>query len=138
MATANSDTRYLKRQFQTWYFAMAIPRPLRGRFVSQGRNGKPGRPLTRIVESLGTQSLKEAQEKRWPLVHEWREKFKRANAGVPLTLAEIDALARECYSAELASLDSMAKRSGNPAKFNHDLSQRVAVLATGLADSRRN
>jgi hypothetical protein len=47
---------------------MAIPKELRGRFMSAGRKAKngqrhPGRPLTKVVVSLHTQSLKEAQER---------------------------------------------------------------------------
>jgi hypothetical protein len=108
---AQADTRYLKRQHQGWYFVTAVPKSLRGRFISQGRHGRPGRPLSKIVISLGTQSLSEAQERRWPLVHEWRERFKRTKSDVPFTLAEVDALARESYAAMLGGLDSLAKRT---------------------------
>ena len=132
---ARSDTRYLKRQWQGWYFVMAIPTCLRGRFISSGRHGKAGRPLTKIVISLGTQSLAEAQDKRWPLVHEWRERFKRATANVPLTLTEIDALGRESYAATLVGLERWAKRTDDPAKFNHGLAEVAGLLQHGIADS---
>jgi integrase len=110
MAKAKSDTRYLKRQYQSWYFVAAVPRVVRGRFVSAGRNGKPGKPLGKIVVSLNTQSLSEAQERRWPLVNQWRENFRRAMSGAPLTRAEIEELARETYTATLERLEADAKR----------------------------
>lgn len=93
-----ADTRYLKRRHQSWYFVAAIPRALRGKFVSEGRDGRAGRPLSKIVVSLTTQSLGEAQERRWPLVKQWRETFQRTQTGEPLSLAEIDAQAREIFT----------------------------------------
>jgi len=115
-----ADIRYLKKQRfkdasgekrdgHSWYFCMAIPSALRGKFVSQGRNGKPGKPLSKIVEKLGTQSLSEAQEKRWPLVHQWRETFKRTLTGEPLSPAEIEAEAREVYTATLEEMEADAR-----------------------------
>ena len=109
------DTRYLKKQRQGWYLCMTVPRGIRGRFTSEGRRGKngrrhPGQPLSKITVSLRTQSLREAQERRWPLVHEWRQKFERARTGAPLALAEIDAVAREAYAAALAVMEANAKQ----------------------------
>jgi len=78
---AKSDTRYLKRRHQAWYFVTAVPRGLHGRFMSTGRNGRAGKALAKIVVSLNTQSLAEAQERRWPLVNQWRENFRRALSG---------------------------------------------------------
>jgi hypothetical protein len=109
-----ADTRYLKRQHQSWYFCMAIPNGLRAKFVSQGRQGRPGKPLSKIVETLGTQSLAQAQEARWPLVHEWRDKFKRALSGEPLTTSEIEAEAREVYTTTLQRLEADARRGKYP------------------------
>jgi integrase len=112
-----ADLRYLKKRHQTWYFALAVPVAARGKFISEGRNGHSGKPLAKVVESLGTQSLKEAQDRRWPLVHEWRERFKRTMANVPLTLAEIEFEAREIYTSLLERLEAAAKRgkyTGDP------------------------
>jgi integrase len=105
-----ADLRYLKKRHQSWYFALAVPVAVRGKFVSNGRRGRGGKPLTKIVESLGTQSLREAQDRRWPLVHEWRERFKRTMANVPLTIAEIEAEAREIYTSLLEQMAADAKR----------------------------
>src|SRR5208282_5954961 len=105
-----ADTRYLKRRHQSWYFVAAIPRALRGKFVSEGRNGSVGRPLSKIVVSLKTQSLGEAQDRRWPLVKQWRETFQRAQTGEPLSLAEIDAQAREVFTSTLECMEVDAKR----------------------------
>ena len=75
-----ADLRYLKQRHQILVLLAGRSRSrCAGRFLSNGRNGHGGKPLTRIVTSLGTQSLKEAQERRWPLVHEWRERFKRTS-----------------------------------------------------------
>jgi len=112
-----ADLRYLKKRHQTWYFALAVPVAARGKFVSEGRNGKSGKPLAKVVESLGTQSLREAQDRRWPLVHEWRERFKRTMASVPLTVAEIEFEAREIYTSLLERMAADAKRgryTGDP------------------------
>lgn len=112
-----ADLRYLKQRHRTWYFALAVPVAVRGKFLSSGRNGHGGKPLTKIVESLGTQSLKEAQDRRWILVHEWRERFKRTLADVPLTVAEIEFEAREIYTSLLERMAAEAKRgkhTGDP------------------------
>ena len=109
------DLRYLKRRRNGFYFHMAIPQDLRGRFTSEGRRSthgrrNPGQALTKVVVSLHTQSLHEAQERRWPHVQQWREKFERARTGAPLTLAEIDAVAHETYAAVLAVMEAEAKK----------------------------
>ena len=116
------DTRYLKKQRQGWYLCLTVPRELRGQFTSDGRRGKhgrrhPGQPLSKIVVSLRTQALHEAQERRWPLVQEWRQKFERARTGAPFTLADIDAFARESYAAALVTMNENAE---NP-RFWEDL-----------------
>lgn len=97
-----ADTRYLKRRHQSWSFYMAVPVALQGRFVSHA-----GKPVTKVVVSLHTQSLKEAQDRRWPLVHEWRERFSRAAQDVPLTVQEIDADARQSYQDLLAHMTTI-------------------------------
>ena len=106
-----ADTKYLRQRHQGWYFVAAVPRALRGKFVSDGRNGSAGRPLSKIVVSLKTQSLGEAQNRRWPLVKQWRETFQRAQTGEALSLAEIDAQAREIFTSTLERMEVGAKRS---------------------------
>jgi hypothetical protein len=115
VAKSRADTRYLKRQGHAWSFVMAIPKGLRGRFMSEGRKAKkgqrlPGKPLTKVVASLHTQSLKEAQAQRWPLVHQWRQAFERAAKGIAMTLPEIEAQAREVYLSMLESMEAYARR----------------------------
>src|SRR5487761_1325909 len=145
---AQSDTRYLKRQRQGWYFCAAVPQDLRNRFTSEGRRSKngrrhPGQPLSKIVISLHTQSLREAQERRWPLVQEWRQKFERARSGAPLSLAEIDAVARETYAAVLAAMEANAKqqRTTNVLITSEEgqqtgLSQDGVSLRRGIVETR--
>jgi len=133
---SNGDTRYLKRQHKdgTWFFVMAVPKALRGTFISQGKKAKnsrrrPGKPLSKIITSLGTQSLAEARQTRWPLVTEWKSRFERAEAKVPLTLAEIEEQAREAYFSTLERMEDDAKRgiliTGQP---QHDEGPEVAGL----------
>jgi integrase len=105
-----ADTRYLKQRHQTWYFVAAIPRALRGKFRGEGPNRGGGRPLSKIVVSLKTQSLGEAQDRRWPLVKHWRETFQRAQTGEPLSLVEIDAQAQEIFTSTLERMEVDAKR----------------------------
>jgi len=138
MAKAKSDTRYLKRQHQTWYFVTAVPKALRGRFQSAGRHGRSGRPLTKITVSLRTQSLAEAQERRWPLVQQWRETFKRTKIGAPLTVGEIDDLAREVFMATLERLEAVAKRHHLPAPVQiEDIWLDLSVFGEVPADRDR-
>ncbi|HEY5226387.1 MAG TPA: DUF6538 domain-containing protein, partial [Methylovirgula sp.] len=117
MAKSKSDTRYLKKQHESWYFVIAVPRILVkvGTFPSEGRKGKkgqpnkPGKPLSKIIVSLNTRDKREAQAKRWPLVNEWTTNFKRAESGAELTPDEINDLARETYTATLERLEADAK-----------------------------
>lgn len=110
-----ADTRYLKKQGHAWSFCMTVPQELRTAFPSDGRRAPGGRrlagkPREKIVIALDTQSLSEAQERRWPLVHEWREKFKRAKAKVPITITEIEDAAREQYTYLLERMAADAER----------------------------
>ena len=125
-----ADLRYLKQRHQSWYFSLAVPVAVRGRFLSNGHNGHGGKPLARIVTSLGTQSLKEAQDRRWPLVHEWRERFKRVMANVPLTVAEIEAEARELYHYLLDWMEQHKKadRDEEAATINANLDATAEAL----------
>ncbi len=97
-----ADLRYLKRRRKngralgTWTFQVAVPRAL------QDRLG------TRVIErSLGTSSLREAQQRRWDALAEARERFKRADEHRPLSSTEIATLAqgelRETYQRNAGS-----------------------------------
>ena len=127
-----ADTRYLKRRHQSWYFVAAIPRALRGKFVSEGRNGSAGRPLSKIVVSLKTQSLAEAQDRRWPLVKQWHETFQRAQTGEPLSIAEIDAQAQEVFTSTLERMEVDAK--GRRLSMNEERESLNEGLYTFLQD----
>lgn len=126
-----ADTRYLKRQGHSWFFHMTVPKNLRSAFPSEGRRAQgggrlPGKPREKIVVALSTQSLREAQDRRWPLVHEWREMFKRALSGAPLSLAEIEEQAREVYQSTLERLETEARH--RPAQ----VAQQLEALDQGL------
>jgi integrase len=62
------------------------------------------------VVSLKTQSLGQAQDRRWPLVKQWRETFQRARTGDTLSPAEIDAQAREIFTSTLERMEVDTKR----------------------------
>ena len=47
----------------------------------KGAMEAPAGRSVRFVVSLKTQSLGEAQDRRWPLVKQWRETFQRAQTG---------------------------------------------------------
>ena len=132
-----ADTRYLKRRHQSWYFVAAIPRALRGKFVSEGRNGSAGRPLSKIVVSLKTQSLGEAQDRRWPLVKQWRETFQRAQTGEPLSLAEIDAQAREIFTSTLERMEVDVKRQQLSINEERETLTRACTVSLRIWDSLR-
>lgn len=61
-----ADTRYLKKRRQGWYFRISVPRDLRADYQRDD-----------IVVSLSTRDLTVAQEKRWALVSEYHEDFRR-------------------------------------------------------------
>ncbi len=98
-----ADLRYLALRGRGWAFVMAVPRTLRGRFRSS-----EGKPLGKIKIGLGTQSLPEAQARRWPLVNEWKSRFDRARQDAPLSLVEI---AEEGAEAHDFLLDQLAADS---------------------------
>jgi integrase len=110
------DTKYLQqRQLKqrgkrgsTWFFSMAVPKALQGRFKSP-----TGRVLTRIDAALGTSSLPEAQRLRWSLVDEWSNKFKAAR-GVEVSPFTIEREAAKLYAETLAALDFDARRRQAP------------------------
>ena len=104
------DTLYLKQRREGWAFYIAVPRQLQGKppFVS-----KAGKPVATIVKGLNTKDIAIAQKLRWPLVNQFKETFERAISGEPLSRAEIDAQARECYTSSLERMEADAAR-GRP------------------------
>src|SRR5260370_1065700 len=90
--------QYLQKRRQGWYFVMAVPRSLHGK--------PPWGHKTTIVKSLKTGDPIVARKLRWPLVNEWKQAFERAATGEPLSRAEIDAQARECYQSSLERMDA--------------------------------
>lgn len=118
-----SDERLLQRRPDRrcggWYFVMAVPRNLRGKLLSQGQRARdgqrsPGKALRKVVISLGTHNLREAQGKRAVLEHHWSQVFERARRGMELSPAEIEEQAREIYVSLLESMADNAKRGLAP------------------------
>jgi integrase len=93
------DEPYLLRRGLGFAFQIAVPLPLRGRFHSA-----TGKPLAKIVEGLGTDSLAEARKRRDARLAEWRLRFERAAKSVPLTLVEIEEAALEFYQTQLGQM----------------------------------
>jgi integrase len=105
------DTRYLQQRkgASTWFFVLAIPRSLRGRFT----NDKSGRALTRIEVALHTSDLRQAQQLRWGLLDEWQGKFRQAK-GAEISAFHVEREARKLYDDTLAALDFDARRRQLP------------------------
>src|SRR5262245_30284212 len=91
-----SATAFLRKRkgSNNWYASVVIPRELRRQFGD-----------VRLTRSLHTDSLKEAQEKRWMVVAELKatiQAAKRAALGLPPSLLEE---ARKLRAALLANPD---------------------------------
>jgi integrase len=66
-------------------FVHAVPRDLKGKLRGKGK-----KPLRLIVKSLGTTSLKEAQQLRNVMLYETQRMFAKARAKVPTGVPEIN------------------------------------------------
>jgi hypothetical protein len=120
-----ADTRHLKRRHETWFFTLAVPRDLRGNVGKE-----------RIVLSLKTRDLSEAQDARWAKLQEFRQEFarlrgKKPSAAEPLdpkALLDIDEFARASYHEALTKMEkddwlcsqSEAKRSPRNSLFSRE------------------
>jgi integrase len=123
-----ADTRYLKKEYQTWLFVQAVPRDLRW---------KLGKRL--IVKSTGTTSLVEARKVRNIFLYETQRMFAKKRAGVPASDEMIEELG---ITQEEANIDGameqlqeeMLDAENDPlelAKLNirwQDLERRLRVL----------
>jgi integrase len=98
-----SGSKYLLQKGDAWAFRIAIPRTLRGQFLS-----KKGKPLVHITRGLGT-SKQVAVLEAGKLESEWTLAFRRAKRGTPLSLEEIDEEAGLAYDATLKRLEAEAK-----------------------------
>jgi integrase len=98
-----AKAKYLTRQKgkRGYSFTIAIPRSLWDRFLSKSS----GKPLRKIVEGLGTDSLREAEAKAVQRLAHWKARFERAEQATPLSLREIDELAQDAYRATLEHLE---------------------------------
>ena len=103
-----ADTRHLKRRHETWFFTLAVPRDLRAKL---GRD--------RIVLSLKTRDLREAQDARWVKRAECTEMFAKLRGGhTPVTaepldpqaLADINEVALLTYREALGKMETDARQ----------------------------
>ena len=108
-------------QGTAYSFVLAVPKDLHGRITSKAT----GKPVRTIVEGLGTDSLREAESLAAARRVHWKQEFDRRRRNVPLTPAEIDAAAREAYT---AALDSMATDALRRKRAASD--EREAISAT--------
>ena len=84
-----------------WSFQISVPLELHGKFRSA-----TGKPLAKIVEALGVDSLTEARKLRDQKLVEWQARFDRARQDAPLSIVEIEAEAREVYHSLLDELET--------------------------------
>lgn len=117
-----ADTAYLKRRRAGWYFQVAVPRELRGK--------EPWVQKPVIIKSLGTRDLTTAQKKRWPLLAEYQEAFRRASGDIALTRAEINEEAWRIYQQTLRDLEAKTVTADPEAEE----SPEEAALALNAAD----
>ena len=88
-----------------WSFQISVPLELHGKFRSA-----TGKPLAKIVEALGVDSLTEARKLRDQKLVEWQARFDRARQDAPLSIVEIEAEAREVYHSQLDELEASGQR----------------------------
>jgi len=77
-----TETRYLKQRRGRWLVQVAVPKDLRRQF---------GKAV--LEKYLGTSSLPEARQLRWPVVAELKARIERAAEQRPITSEEINAAA---------------------------------------------
>jgi integrase len=94
----------LQQRHRTWYYVRKVPRDLRARFSSKG-----SKPLLKVVVSLETQNVREAQAKRDELDGHWTRQFERTRAGAPLSGADIAEAKREVYLSALDHMEAQAR-----------------------------
>jgi hypothetical protein len=94
-----ADERYLKRRGQTWFFEMAVPREVRGKYATT----KNGKAIDKVVVSLKTRDIRVAQKDRWRLLADYTERFRRCAGDIALTRAEI--FGQYCKNTSLSSIE---------------------------------
>jgi hypothetical protein len=94
-----ADTRHLWRRHNLYCLRLAIPPALRQHFRSAS-----GKPKDKIVESLNTGDLRQAQILRNQRVAYWDAVFARIRSGAALSPAEIAEEARRVYAWTVAGL----------------------------------
>jgi integrase len=90
---------YLKRQGETWYFQLAVPRSLRSQF---------GKKV--IVEALGTRDVEIAKRMVAPRIERYRRQFDRIRTGQPLSPLDIAEEAQRAYDGMLSALEALPPR----------------------------
>ncbi len=106
---------YLLERGDGYAFRVTVPTSVRGKFKS-----RTGKPLAAIVEGLGTGDRKAAEKLAAKRYSHWLTVFERAAHDAPLTLAEIDAEARELYISELEDRAAYAMQSRLPVQEDRD------------------
>ena len=98
-----SDTLYLKRRGDRWYFQMAVPKDLQKRYRRSV-----------IIEALGTSDFSEARRLRWEHFAEAQDTFDRLRGGTALTSAEIELEAQATYQRLLEEADEERRAGREP------------------------
>ena len=129
---AASRTQYLRLRGRVWQCSVPVPRPLRKHFGD-----------VRLVRSLRTESLTEAQELRWPVVTELKQRIaaaRRQAAGLPPSIMDEARRLREALLAApeddeatlwavQARLEALAEKHGEEKALD------VAGIALGEGDA---
>ena len=123
MPKPSAKAKAVRRPYRTlllkrgkgYAFRIAVPTSVRGKFKS-----RTGKPLTAIVETLKTRDEVKAENEAAKRRAHWLTVFERAEQDAPLTLAEIDAEARELYISELEDRDAYARQSRLPVQEDRD------------------
>src|ERR1700704_4999199 len=82
----------------TWFLKLAVPAGVRHHFPS-----KEGQPRDKIVESLRTTDLHEAQRRRDERLVYWPRRFEAARSGAVLDPEQVAEAGRQAYSAARAA-----------------------------------
>jgi integrase len=108
------------------FFKLGIPRALRHHFLS-----RTGKPKTKIVEPLGTDSMSVARDKRDEKLVHYRNVFARFAAGHILTPAEIAGEQHRIRSGTLQAWQAML--AAPPEPMLPEVVRMIEAVRTGIA-----
>lgn len=112
-----SDMRWLKLKGRKWFVFKEVPRELRGKVLSP----RTGKPTKRLIRSLDTDSLIQAQARRYKVLAEFESLFEKARQPArAATLVEAAMDWREHLLAQTDPADQIVAE--------HDIQQSAATI----------